>query len=382
MNLRIVAALVVLLVGCRDRTEGVVLPVASATGVPVTPLPSASAASPAHALTKKERAFTATKLPSTDLPADVFLRGTLDPAFRASVDAAVRSLRRSTPTPGPEGRFLVGGVDAQQIAQVILFDAAGKAIGTQQGEHPFFAADGSVVFHRGPKVFVWDGAAPPHAAYGDQSALCVTASCKAKTIPIALSADRRIALVGIFRGGFVSDDESFALDLATGATTPVVARSKDVAYLSGTTLADGTYCSFRTAVRQGDGPSTPGVLLCYAPPWASGRALIETDGGAWVALGGVAGKVVTGDVHTLHVLDPKTAEHRAYPSPEGGGLIMPLRDGRSVAIEGDHAIVLVDVVDETYAVYPTERTIVMALGDGVKGFISTGDGTATLVRYE
>ena len=39
-----------------------------------------------------------------------------------------------------------------------------------------------------------------------------------------------------------------------------------------------------------------------------------------------------------------------------------------------------DVVDETYAKLDIAQTVVMPLGPGVKAFIATGDGTASLVR--
>ncbi len=382
----VASCVLVALAACRDRTQGVTVPspVASGSGVPVASI-ARPGPPPPRALSRVERSFAGTRLPSPQVGPDVYLRGAVDASFRAAIDAATRGLHHAEPQAGPKERFFVEGRDAQGESKLVLFGGAAAVVGTEAGEDAFFTETGGLVFHRGTKLFAWDGASPPRALGGDQAALCVQRTCKARTIPIALSGDEKVALVGVYRGGFVSDDEAFALDLATGATTAVVARSKDVAWLSGTRLADGTFCSFRTEVSHAaepGGPSAPGVLQCFSPPWASGRALLQTNGGAWVALGGVGSKLVTGDVSALHVVDPKSGEEKVYPTPEGGGLIMPLHDGRSVAIEGDDHILLVDVEAETYAVYATPQTVVMALGEGVKAFISTGDGTASLVRYD
>jgi hypothetical protein len=373
------------LAACRDRTQSVDVPIATGTGAPITSAPKPPPSAQPK-LARVERSFTSAKLPSTDVTPDVFLRGAVNPAFRAALDAATRSLvRRGGPVAGPEGRFFVPGEDAQGNAKFVLFAADGSALGTDLGEDVFFGATGALVFHRGPRMWTWDGRAPPRALGADQPKLCGARTCKPRTVPIALSADEKTVLVALARGGFVGDDESFALDLATGAATTVLARSNDVAYLSGTRSNDGTFCAFKTPVSHAaepGGPSAPGVLLCFPPPWSAGRALLETSGGAWVALGGVGSKLVTGDVSALHVVDPRTGDDRAYATPEGGGLLVPLRDGRSVAVEGDDRILLVDVVAETYAVYATSQTIVLPLGEGVKGFIATGDGKATLVRFE
>ena len=347
-----------------------------------TPPPIASVAAKPHVLVEKPRPFTVTKLAFAEPTLDVFVRGTPDPDFTAKIDAATKGLqRRRRPVVG-HGRIAIAGESTSGPA-ILLFDTSARLLGQIRGAHPFFLPDGRVGFHDGNRVGVWDGQGAPRMLGADQPSLCVAPSCKRAAFPIALSPDLSVALVGVFGGGFVSDDEAFRLDLGASTTQAVVSRSKDTSYLSGTTMADGTYCSFRTKVGHGPGePGEPGVLLCFAPPWDQGRELLATEGGAYVALGGVAGKVVTGDVHTIHVLDPRTGEHVAYPSPAGGGLIMPLDDGRDVAIEGDDAIVVVDLVAETFASYPTKNTVVFPLGPGVKGFVSSGDGTGTLVTFE
>lgn len=86
-------------------------------------------------------------------------------------------------------------------------------------------------------------------------------------------------------------------------------------------------------------------------------------------------------VGRLDVIDPDGKNHVTYVPPVNG-LLVALGDGRTVAIEGDDAIALVDVVDETYALLAVQPTIVMPLAGRAKAFIATGDGTASLVRYE
>lgn len=338
----------------------------------------------ARGLVKKERAFSRTKLEEKDVGWDVLLRGALDPAFRKSIDAVVGGWRHARPTVGADGRFLVTGEATGKVWSFVLFDAAGAKVASLAGEDPFFLPNGEVMFHVGQQLMALGANGAAHAVGGPQAALCTDGSCALRTVPIAASPDMTKLLVGGYRRAFVSDDAAFVLDLATGVLSPLVARSKDVAWLSGTLLDDGSYCSFRTFVAHGpdDTAARPGSLVCFGPPWEKGRTLLQTDGGAWVTLAGLGPWLVTGDVRTLHVLDRKTDAHRAYPGPEGGGLPMPLADGRTVVLEGDGKLVVVDLADESYSTIVIEQTVVEALPGRATAFIATGDGTRTLVRAD
>jgi hypothetical protein len=380
-------ALLATLGACHERRAVTLAPATSSATAATAPKRTPPPRAPPNreerrTLAKTARDFQVSKLPSTSFDVDVLFRGQRDPKLVAAVHKALPAGARFR---APEGardgkRFLVSARDGAST-KVLVFDVSGKLLGSHQGEEPFFLADGSIAYRSGQSLFAWDGGSgAPVALGGPFKSLCVDKTCGPRMFVAAVDPGRKHALVALSGGGFVSDDNLDVLDLATGALAPVIGRSDDLAYLGGKLFGDGAFCTYEMPVSKSpDAPAPDATLLCFDPPWTTARALMVHSGGAPM-IGEVGGLVVSGDTSVLHVLDRKSGRHRSYELPERG-LFVALADGRSVAIEGDNHVLLVDVIDETYASLDIAQTVVLPLGPGVKAFVATGDGSASLVRY-
>jgi hypothetical protein len=272
-------------------------------------------------------------------------------------------------------RFAIVGMNASTATAFVLFDGAGRKLVSHVADAAFFAQDGDFLYVLKNRIYAGDG----NRALGAQSELCLERTCKKGTFPIAATAGATKILVSRRGGGFVEGDDLFVLDPMTGAAAPLAAPSKTTAFLGGELLSTGTYCTYEMPYIHGDEIPTA-TLECAAPPWTEMKSIFVHEGGG-MYVGGAGARVVTGLVGRLDVMDPDGKNHVTY-APPVRGLLIALGDGRTVAIEGDDAIALVDVVDETYALLAVKPTIVMPLAGRAKAFIATGDGTASLVRYE
>ncbi len=374
------AILLVALAACGSRTPTATLP-AQPSASPPAPISSAPPpAADTHALRRVERKASVEALKTTKIPWDVQLRGEHDDALERAIQSATAAWSYPSLTMSPRGdRILVSGETRSGQSTFALLDATGQRLRAQAGDNPIFTSDGEVLYRVGTQLFILD--ATPRAIGGPESALCVESSCKKRSVMIAATAGASKVLVSQIGRGFVHDEDVFVLDPRTGSTNAVFAPSPDAAFLAGGLFASGQFCAYQMAYSHGDGVPTPATLECATPPWSDVKKLFVSTGGAG-NLGDVGGRVVTGDSSTLHVFDATLTKHATYALPEGGGLPIALTDGRSVAIEGRDRILLVDVVDETYAVLTGVPTVVMPLVGHVKAFVATGDGTASIVRYE
>ena len=330
-----------------------------------------------HELKLVTRKFSVEKLPSTDVPFDIELRGQHDAALLASIDAATRGWKHAYLETSPTtNRFAIVGVDPSTATSFVLFDEAGRKLLSHVADAAFFGQDGDFLYVSKNQIYAGDG---KRAVGGVQSELCLERTCKKRTFPIAATAGATKILVSRRGHGFVEGDDLFVLDPITGAATPLAAPSKTTAFLGGALLPTGTFCTYEMPYSHGE-DSVTATLECAAPPWTEMKSIFVHEGGG-MYVGGAGARVVTGLVGHLDVLDADGKSHVSYVPPVHG-LPIALGDGRTVAIEGDNEILLVDVVDETYAVVTGVPTIVMPLAGRAKAFIATGDSTASLVRFE
>ncbi len=373
------AAFVVLFCACGSaRPQTATLPPQPSASVAPPPKPLVVAMPSAkHELRLLTRKLLVEKLPSTNVPFDVELRGDHDAALLASIDAATRGWTHAYLETSPTtNRFAIVGANASTATAFALFDEAGSKLVSHVADAAFFGQDGDFLYVSKNQIYAGDG----HRTLGGvQSELCLERTCKKRTFPIAATAGATRILVSRRGRGFVEGDDLFVLDPRTGAATPLAAPSKTTAFLGGALLSTGTFCTYEMPYSHGEETVTA-TLECAAPPWTEMKGIFVHEGGG-MYVGGSGGRVVTGLVGHLDVLDADGKSHVSYVPPVRG-LPIALGDGRTVAIEGDDEIVLVDVVDETYAVVTGVPTIAMPLAGRAKAFIATGDGTAWLVRYE
>ena len=353
--------------------------------LPPQPAPSSAppkpvvAATPAakHELKQVVRKFFVEKLPTTNVPFDVELRGQRDAALRASIEAATRGwTHMSLETSPTTSRFAIVGVDASTATAFVLFDEAGRKLVSHVADAALFGQDGDFIYVSKNQIYAADG---KRTVGGVQSELCLERTCKKRTFPIAATAGATKILVSRRGHGFVEGDDLFVLDPTAGTATPLAAPSKTTAFLGGALLATGTFCTYEMPYSHGE-ETVSATLECAAPPWTEMKTIFVHEGGG-MYVGGAGARVVTGLVGHLDVLDADGKSHVSYVPPVHG-LPTALGDGRTVAIEGDDEILLVDVVDETYAAVTGVPTVVMPLAGRAKAFIATGDGTASLVRFE
>ncbi|HEY1959305.1 MAG TPA: hypothetical protein VGH28_27010 [Polyangiaceae bacterium] len=351
-------------------------PQPSSSATPPKPVIAATPAAK-HELKRVECKYSVEKLPSTTVPFDVELRGDHDAALLASILAATRGWTHAHLETSPTSkRFAIVGVNASTATAFVLFDEAGKKLVSHVADAAFFGQDGDFLYVSQNRIYAGDGS---RALGGVQTELCLERTCKTRTFPIAATAGATKILVSRRSNAFVQGDDLFVLDPMTGAAAPLVAASKTTAFLGGTLLSTGAWCTYEMPYSRGDEPVNA-TLECAAPPWTAMKSIFVHEGGG-MYVGAAGARVVTGLVGHLDVMDVDGTNHASYDPPLRG-LPNALGDGRTVAIEGDDSIALVDVIDETYALVTGTPTVVVPLAGHAKAFIATGDGTASLVRYE
>lgn len=297
----------------------------------------------------------------TPIPLDIELRGEHDAALAASIANATRGWTYVRVGTSPRAdRLVVHGQDTQKARAFVLFDGAGKRLASHAADTTFFGEDGAFLYVWRDRFYDADG----HELGKRAPGLSPITATTGVTRVLATHAD----------GWNV---ELFVLDPLTGATTSIApARSRT--YVAGSRLSNGTYCMYE---RPNEAESVQATLECAAPPWTEMKPIFVHDGGG-AQLFDVAGRVVSAMDGRLDVIDLDGKHHVTYTPPIHGTPTL-LGDRRTIAIKGDDAIALVDVVDETYAMIALTPAQVSPLACAAKAFLAQDGGpTASLVRYE